>query len=152
MQNISAFGLSIQIFASTTYPNGITVREFGDDADPLDIPDLTIGDSGMGTNGDMVVWSRPEGIEIGISVIPGSADDINLSQIHEANRVAKGKVSARDTIQSVINYPSGGVGRMINGIMITGQVLPAVASSGRLKTRTYKFRFETVSKSGFVGS
>jgi hypothetical protein len=152
MQNISAFGLVAHFLASVTFPNGVSITEFGDDADPLDTPELDLADSAMGTNGDMIVWSRPQGIEITIAVIATSADDINLAQVFEANRVGKGKTSARDIITGTINYPMGGVAQLSNGIMVTGTALPPVQSSGRLKTRTYRFRFENITKSGFTGN
>lgn len=146
MQNISGFGLSAQIVASVTYPNGFAVTAFADDADPLDTPDLEVADSAMGLNGDMVVWSRPQGIEISLNIIPNSPDDDNLDVLLNANRVAKGKVGARDIIQIVLSYPDGRNATMSSGIMISGPVTPAVASAGRMKTRMYRFRFEQITK------
>jgi hypothetical protein len=148
MINISGFGLTARIVASKTFPNGFALTEFADDADPLDSPDLTAADTGMGLNGDLVVWTRPQGIEVVTSVIPTSPGDTNLDILLNANRVAKGKSSAKDVITIVWTYPSGLVVTMNPGIIISGPMMPSVASAGRLKTRTYHFRFEQITKSG----
>lgn len=147
MINISAFGLSAQILADSTFPNGFPVTEFADDADPLDSPDLATADTGMGLNGDLIVWSRPAGIEITVNVIPTSTGDSNLDALLEANRVSKGKAGARDTITIVFTYPSGQTVTCSNGVIISGPVVSSVAGQGRIKTRQYHFRFEKLSKS-----
>jgi len=148
MKNISGFGLQAQVTASNTFPNGFTVTEFADDADPLDTPDLDAADTAMGLNGDMIVWTRPQGIEISLNVIPRSQGDTNLDVLLSSNRVAKNKQSARDSVSIVISYPDGSTATMSSGIIISGPMLPQVASAGRLKTRMYRFRFEQIAKSG----
>jgi hypothetical protein len=147
MINISGFGLGAQVTASNTFPNGFNVTEWADDADPLDSPDLELADTGMGLNGDMVVWSRPMGIEISLNVIPTTESDTNLDVLAQANRVARGKRGARDTIGIVFTYPNGQIVTMSSGVMISGPMAPPVASAGRMKTHMYKFRFEQISKS-----
>jgi hypothetical protein len=148
MQNISGFGLVARITASNTFPNGFTVTEFADDADPLDSPDLEVADSAFGLNGDMVVWTRPIGIEITTNVIPTSEGDQNLAVLVDANRIGKGKQSARDVIGIVFTYPSGMIVNMSPGIIITGSIVPQIASAGRFKTRAYRFRFQNITKTG----
>jgi hypothetical protein len=148
MQNISGFGLVAHIVASNTFPSGFDVTGFADDADPLDSPDLDLADSSMNINGDMLVWSKPQGIEVSLNVIAESPDDINLAAVFEANRVGKGKSSARDIISATMNYPTGLLASLSPGIMVVGTALPSVSSAGRFKSRMYKFRFQNVSKSG----
>lgn len=147
MNNISGFGLGAQLTASKTFPNGFAISAFADDADPLDSPDLELADTGMGLNGDMVVWSRPTGIEITLNIIPSTEEDINLDVLAQANRVAKGKRGARDLINIVVTYPDGKIATMSSGVMISAPTVAPVASAGRLKTHMYKFRFEQISKS-----
>lgn len=148
MQNISGFGLSAQINASVTFPNGFTLTEFADDTDPLDSPDIQIADKAFGLNGDMVVWSRPAGIEVTFGVIPRSQGDQNLAVLAEANRVAKNKRGARDVVGIVWTYPDGMIVNCSPGVMITGAIIPQVSNAGRIKTRLYHFVFENVSKTG----
>lgn len=148
MQNISGFGLTGRIVASTTFPNGFDVTAFADDADPLDTPDLDLADTAMGLNGDMLVWSRPQGIEIVMNVIATSPDDDNLAVVFESNRIGKGKTSARDIISVTLTYPNGLLAQLSQGVMVTGTALPSVASAGRFKSRPYRFRFQNITKTG----
>ena len=94
MQNIQGFGTFMVLRASETYPTGIVLTELADDTDPFDIADLTIADTGMGVNGDLVVWSSANPIEVTIAVIPGGPDDQNLATLMERNRPAKNKFVA----------------------------------------------------------
>jgi len=141
--DIAGFGLQLQLTASVTFPQGITITQFADDADPFDLPELTIGETAMGVNGDMVAWSKANPIMPAIAVIPGSDDDINLAILFEANRVSKGKESARDLITLVGVYPNGDTVTLSNGKILAGIPGKALASSGRLKSNTYKFAFES---------
>jgi len=143
-QDISVFGLSLNLVASTTFPNGITIESFADNADPLDSPDLAIAEMALGPNGDSVTWSRPALIEISINVIPQSPDDINLQALVDANRVAKGKSSARDQITHVWTYPNGMTVTASDGKVAVGPVIQSGTSEGRAKSKRYSFRFAQV--------
>lgn len=140
--DISGFGLSVIVIASSTFPAGAVVTQFADDADPFDTPAIALADKAMGLNGDLVVWSKASPIEVTMNIIPGSDDDDNLEILAEANRVGAGKVSAQDNITLQAVYPSGKVLTLTNGRITNGTVAPSVASSGRLKTRAYMFTFE----------
>lgn len=142
MQNISGYGLSITVIASKTFPIGFPVSQFADDADPLDVPSLQIGDSAMGLNGDLISWSKANPLVITLNVVPNSLSDINLSILLEANRVGRGKIGAKDNITMNISYPSGNFVSLINGIITDGMPFNAVSSEGRLKSRSYVFTFE----------
>lgn len=140
--DISGFGLQLQITASTTFPSGFTVSQFADDSDPFDLPEVTIGETAMGLNGDLVNWSKANPLMPKIAVVPGGEDDKNLSILFEANRVGKGKTSARDVITIVGSYPNGDTITFTEGKILTGPPGKAVASSGRFKSNAYGFAFE----------
>ena len=142
MNDISGFGLRIQIIASNTYPVGFPVTQFADDADPFDVPSIQIADKAMGLNGDLISWAKANPINIVLNVIPNSIDDINLGILLEANRVGRGKIGARDIITMTGIYPNAGFITLTNGIITDGMPGNAVASSGRLKTKVYNFSFE----------
>lgn len=145
MQNISAFGFVATVKASSTFPNGFQVTQFADDADPFDVPSLQIADKGMGINGDLIIWSKANPINITFNVIPGSADDLNLRVLFEANRVGKGKTGAQDVITLNVIYPQGGRSySFTEGAITDGMPTNGIASSGRQKTKTYIFTFENV--------
>jgi hypothetical protein len=142
MENISGFGLSVNILASNTFPVGLLISEFADDADPFDIPSLQIADTAMGLNGDMIAWSKANPIKITLNVIPGSFSDLNLAVLFEANRVGRGKIGARDIITMTGIYPNGTPIILTNGVITDGNPGSPVASSGRLKSKSYQFSFE----------
>lgn len=146
MQNIAGFGLQVRVIANRTFPSGFTITEFADDADPFDLPALQINDAAMGLNGDMIHWSKANPIPLAIAVIPGGEDDKNLAVIFEANRSARGKRPAKDTITIVGSYPNGSVITLTPGIIFDGLPGNAVASAGRLKSKVYNFRFEGLSR------
>lgn len=142
MQDVAGFGLSVRVIASKTFPAGFTVTAFADDADPFDLPELQINDAANGLNGDMVTWSTSAPIPFAMSVIPNSEDDKNLAVLYEANRAARGKRPAKDIITVVGMYPDGSTITLFPGIIFSATPGRSVASAGRLKSKTYNFRFE----------
>lgn len=145
MNDVSGTGLSIWITATNTFPKGILVTSLPDDTDPLNFDDLTITEYGMGLNGDLVTWSSPQALPFQLSVIPNTPEEADLAFLLEANRVAKGKHSARDIITIVVNYPNGTKKTLKNGRIVSGPSCKGVASGGRIKTPTYGFVFENKS-------
>lgn len=148
MYNVSGFGFALRVVATNTFPNGFNVNEFADDGDPLDSPDFEAADTAMGTNGDMIVWSRPQGIEVVFSLIPGSPGDTNCDALLTANRVGKNKTSARDQISIVLTYPDTTIATLSEGVITSGSIVKQVTSAGRIKTRQYKFKFGNITKTG----
>ena len=59
MQDISASGISLLVRGSVTFPNGFTVTQFADDADPFDLPALEIAATAMNLNGELVTCRPP---------------------------------------------------------------------------------------------
>lgn len=146
MQDISAFGLRVQLVASQTFPSGLSLTQFADDADPFDSPSIQIRDKAMGINGDLISWSKANAVPLTINVVPGGEDDRNLSVLFEANRTGKGKLGARDVIAITAVYPDGRTASFTQGVITDGQPANSAASSGRLKTKAYTFAFENVNR------
>lgn len=142
MINISGFGLRGLLKASNTFPNGIDLTAFADDADSLDSPDLNVAQTSNGLNGHLLVWNQSGALEVGVNVIPGSQDDVNLAALTEANRVGLDKRSVRDVISLVVSYPDGSVTSYSGGTIVVGSPAKSVTSQQRLRTRQYRFRFE----------
>lgn len=147
MQDISGFGLQVVLTASSTFPSGIVITQFADDADPLDQASIQIADKAMGLNGDLVVWSKANPFTPVLNVIPGGDDDRNLAALFEANRASRGKAPARDEVTMSIVYPDGQQVLLSGGRITDGMPVPSVASAGRLKTKNYAFAFETMARS-----
>lgn len=142
MPDISAAGTVVIIKASNTFPLGLTISQFADDSDPLDIGSIKIADTAMGLNGDLLRWSRAIPIPLTLNVIPETPDDTNLQILGDANRVGQGKVSARDAIDATVIYPDGNTVLLTGGILTDYMPGNSIASSMRLKTKTYMFQFE----------
>lgn len=142
MQDISGFQISVTVVASVTFPAGFTITEFADDADPFDVPSQQLAETVMTLNGDLLSWATANIIPATLNVIPQSEDDDNLAILAEANRVGRGKTSARDVITLTGVYPDGRVVVLNNGIMTNAPVADSVASAGRLKSKPYIFGFE----------
>lgn len=141
-QNISGFGIQVTLVASVTFPNGILLTEFADDADPFDIPAQELASTAMTLNGDLLSWTVANPIPATLNMIPQSEDDINLDILAEANRVGLGKSGARDTITLTGVYPNGDTLTLSNGVIVNAMMGVSVASAGRLKSRPYNFMFE----------
>ena len=142
---IGGFGLSVFLIAVPSFPSGITITQFADDADPLDHPAMQISERAMGLNGDLITWKRPVPIDVSLNVVPGSDGDINLSFLANQNRVGVGRPPISDVINMTINYPDGaGSKTLVNGRIIEAAMFPSVASAGRKKSRLYRFSFESM--------
>lgn len=142
MQDISSFGVSVQLRASNTFPQGFNITQFSDDSDPVDGASIQIADKAMGANGDLIVWSKANPLLMTIAVIPNSDDDKNLSVLAEANRTAKGKRPARDVITATVMYPDGTSTTLTQGKVTDAMPYNSPSSSGRFKTKVYAFAFE----------
>lgn len=142
MEDISGIGITVTLFASKTFPAGLTLSQFADDADPLDVPEVEILSEGMNVNGEMVTWLTPKPLPIDLNIIPNTGDAKNLDILFDANRPAYKKVAVRDVITLVVNYPDGKKKILNNGRPKTYSPAYAVASAGRLKSRHYQFVFE----------
>jgi hypothetical protein len=146
-QNISGFGAVVVLVASNTFPAGITLTQFSDDVDAIDLPGVKIADLAMGVNGDLIKWSRAAILPVSIGVIPGSNDDINLAILAEANRVGQGKVSAQDVLTLTIAYPDGTGTTLSQGSMTDAPFGKSIAGTGREKSKVYACGFQN--RTGF---
>lgn len=143
-QDISGFGLRVVVTATRTFPNGFTVSAFADDSDPFDLPELTIAETGMGLNGDLVTWSNANPINVTLNVIPNSDEDRNLQTLFNANRVGRGKQAVQDVIRLVGVYPDGSRVILTEGKTTSYMPGNSVASAGRIKSKPYNFMMENI--------
>lgn len=141
-QNISGFLSKISIIASNTFPVGIYITDFADDVDPFEFSELTIAETKMAVNGQLLKWTTANAIPAKISVIPDSDSDIQLAILLEQNRAGYGKTDSNDTINMVVVYTNGNVVSFNNGYIVSGPTASGLSSAGRLKSKTYSFMFE----------
>jgi len=141
-EDISGFGVELLIIASNTFPQGIEITQFADDADPIDLPSTAIAGNAMGLNGDKATWTTANPIPLTTNVITGSEDDANLNLLFEANRAGKNKSSAKDVITAIISYPDGSKTTFTGGSADEFMPGKSIASEGRFKSNAYIFSFE----------
>ncbi|CAM7999347.1 Phage tail protein [Morganella morganii] len=142
MNDVSATGLALVVQASKTFPSGIFITQFADDADPLDLPAVDIAQTGMDINGNLVSWSTPTPQTVTINVLAGSEEDQNLAILLEANTAKKGRRHAGDIITMVASYGDGSTTTARNGKITNGSRGNSAASAGRLKSKQYIFVFQ----------
>lgn len=142
--DVSGYGVIVQLLGSTTFPAGITITQFSDDADAVDMPSVQIADKAMGVNGDLITWNKASPLPVTLNVIPDSDNDINLAILAEANRPGQGKVPARDQITLTILYPNGNQVVFSGGIVTDAMFANSIAGSGREKTKAYQFVFQNL--------
>ncbi len=143
MHDISGFGLSVFVRASKTFPAGFNVTQFAPESDPFDVPIIQIKETKMGLNGDLVAWSKPSPISATLNLISPSDDDINMAILLEANRVGRGKRSARDVITMTAIYSDGRPPQILTeGVITGGMPANSVSSNGEIKSKSYTFVFE----------
>lgn len=142
MPDISAMGIKATIVALPSYPVGFTLTEFADDGDSINVPDMTIMQSGMGVNGDLVVWRTAVPCEIEVNLIPGTEDCKNMENLFKLNLTQKNKVASKDVLTMTINHPDGKIDVLTHGYIIAGKPIQDYSSNGRAKTRTFRMVFE----------
>lgn len=141
MADVSHNGAIYTISASNTFANvPLPITAFPKDTDPFDVPNTDICDLELGTNGDAISWTVQNPIESSLSVIPATDDHETLQAIYNANRTEKGSPSANDQITLVRILPNGET-TTLKGIMTSGPATTSLASSGKIKTPVYMFKW-----------
>ena len=141
MSDTSHNGAIYTISASKTFANvPIPITAFPKDTDPFDVPNTDIADLEIGTNGDAISWTVQNPIESSIAVIPATDDHEILQTIYNANRAEKGSPSANDVITIVRILPNGETTTM-KGKITSGPATTSLASSGKIKTPVYGFKW-----------
>lgn len=140
--DVSAMGIKATIIAVPSYPVGFTLSQFADDGDSLNIPDLTIMQSGMGVNGDLVVWRVATPVTLEVNLIPGTDDCKNMENLFNLNMTQKNKISSKDLITMTVQQPDGKLVVYTNGYIVGGKPSQDYSGNGRAKTRTFRMVFE----------
>ena len=141
MADVSHNGATYTIRASNTNADlPLPISAFPKDTDPFDVPNTDIAEMELGTNGDEIYWGMASVAESSCAVIPGTDDHETMQRIFDANDPAKGRRSAKDLITVVRVLPNGETttfkGRITNGPKTT-----SLASSGKIKTPVYSFKW-----------
>lgn len=147
MTDISHLGTVVTISASNTTGGApVALSAFPKDTDPVSIPNITLGNMEVGTNGDPVTWSEATPKELTLAIIPNTEDHVFLQNLLQLNTAEKGKRSNNDRITLTRTMPSGAVLLCEDGKLVEGPPAVSQASSGRLNTVQYRLMFGKMSE------
>lgn len=145
MQNVSAFGTSITIVATQSFPIGFTITDFSDDKDPLKIEEIEPTGYDPLIDGSLFFYDKTAPVKVVVSVIPGSADDINLKIMLQARKGSASVIPLPDVTSMVIAYGNNGTVAFSNGSLVSGPLADSIQQAGRYSGNSYTFIFSSFS-------
>lgn len=138
---ISGAGFSATLIANKTFPTGIDLIEFAKDSDPIDMPEIDVGELGMDVNGNPYAWFSAKTMEVTINLQGGTDTDKNMTILLNNNMPGRNKILAYDNITLVISYPQGYNYQFSNGIIKGGPPGVSIGSDASFKAKPYRFVF-----------
>jgi hypothetical protein len=142
--NISGKGLKVKLFASVSFPLGIDVEVFADDANAIETSNFTTKQAGMTTNGTILIWENMQPINCVINVAASGSSYKSLSTLFELNRAEEGKLSANDSISIIATLPDGEEHSFMNGSTGEGSGI-TIGADTKKQTRAFNFFFGSYS-------
>jgi hypothetical protein len=144
INNVAGTGITVTLTSTTTFSIPAILTNFPDDSDPLDVGDVTIGDTAMGLNGNLMTWRMPPVYEVTLSVIPNTIDDTLLTHLANMNSAGRFKFSTEDNITLSAFYPATGtLVTYTDGVIVGAPGGTSTDGSGRQKSKSFIFRFST---------
>lgn len=140
MENISGHGTSITIIAVNSFPVGFSLTKLADDVDPISHKEVVTNGYKKLIDGSLFFYSQTAPIEVEVSVVPGSEDDINCKILLQAQKGGLQIIPLPDITTMIINYPNGRV-MLTNGSIVSGPLLDSISDTARKKSNTYTFVF-----------
>lgn len=141
MINVSGFGTSIVVLALQSFPMGFVLKAFADDVDPISAREVEPVGYEMLYDGDLFAYDKATPVEVAVSVIPGSDDDINLKILLQSKKGAAKILPLPDITSMVITYPDKGRVILSKGTILRGPLVDSITTMGRKKGNTYTFVF-----------
>ena len=141
MQDVSAFGTTISILATQSFPVGFTIENFADDKDPLKIENIEATGYVFLIDGSLFIFDKAAVIKVDVSTIAGSDDDINLKTMLQARKGSSSIINLPDVTTMTIAYGNGGIVMFTNGSIVSGPLGDSIEQSGRHPSNTYTFVF-----------
>lgn len=142
--NLSARGVEITI--SLEKGDIITITDFADDADPISIDDVDIGDVSFDINGKIFQKKKLVPCTCHVAVIPGSESEKKLNKLVLNNMPILGKGEKIANLS--VTFPYKGDENDIDFVFYNGYILGAsvgyaTTSQGRIKTKEFSFAFQS---------
>jgi hypothetical protein len=143
-QEVSANGIKVMLFASITYPTGIEIASFNPGDDPFSADNVSIAETEMGVNGNMIVYRTPYAYNLTMNITPMTEVDQIMENIANADRIAFGKASAKNVLMLSVIYPQGRVLTYIDGALTSVPGGFTAGGNGRMGGRSYTMAFRNV--------
>jgi hypothetical protein len=141
MIDVSGFGTGIVVLALQSFPFGFSLKQFADDVDPIMAKEVDAVGFEMLYDGDLFSFDKAAPIEVAVSVIPGSDDDMNLKILLQSKKGSSAILPLPDITSMVITYPDGGRVILSKGTILRGPLVDSILTNGRKKGNTYTFVF-----------
>lgn len=128
---------------------GAQIKDFIDDANPIDIQDTETANIEWSCNGRMIRTIKPSAVIISVTVIPNSPSDNALRTIWKRNFINGGSISTADANRSLsasitTGNPRGGSFQFSGGTCLSGAAAVTANGQGKMGGNTYTFAFENV--------
>lgn len=143
--------LDVSFAGSTVIIAGRTIKDFMDDANPIDFQDIEVSQVGVNCNGVMIRTARPAAAMCSVTVIPASNDDSFFHDLLVKYHVQDGKNNAAQwetplTAKIVLGKPNAKRReyRLSGGTMVGGPTGVSANGTGKMQGRTYRFAFAKV--------
>ena len=139
----------ISFAGSTVTVAGITIKDFMDDANPVEFQDVELSGVGINLNGNMIRYAKPTPIMMSVTVIPNSDSDKALFSLWKKYRIAeKWQSQWGESLSASVDCANGGgfsgSVKLSNGTMVSGPAGISATAEGKMQGRTYTFAFATV--------
>jgi hypothetical protein len=149
VNDVSAFGTSVTVVATKSFPSGFKVTQFADEVDPVSVEPMEPSAYEILIDVSLFFYQKGAPIKVSISVIAGTPDDENLRIILNNRKGTKGVIALPDTCTLTVSYPNGSPSVFTGGGIISGPPADSVqAGAGRRKSNTYTFAFGEVGGTG----
>ena len=142
--DLSANNLTLNI-------NGKVIKDFMDDANPLEFQDVDLATIDFSCNGAMCCTMKPACVIFSVTVIPGSESYTHLLEIWKKCFSNDGRANIVDnTLTASLTCTSSGKPaknikvRMRKGTCIGGTPGVGISSSGKMGGATFSFAFAQV--------
>ena len=134
---------------STITIGGVLVKDFMDDANPIDIQDTETANIEWSCNGRMIRTIKPAAVILSVTVIPNSPSDNGLRTIWKRSFANGGSVSMNEANKSLnctiqVGRPQGGTFQFSGGTCLSGAAAVTSNGQGKMGGNTYTFAFENV--------
>jgi hypothetical protein len=137
--DVSALGFSILVTDDKIFPNGFQITRTADGADPLDLPDVTIGEATVDANGWIVYASTPQPLLFNMNLLPLSDEDENMSVLFNAHRPAAGRARTGGKMSVTVQYADGSSMSATDVKFIGGSIGKSIQQPSRYKNKQYMF-------------